>query len=627
MIDALANTDRTIKVLDHGYVQLVDVMPRVLEEGETCDHAIVDAARVSYQEGTTRKSTDQGLINYLMRHRHCYHPDMEVLTLGGWKKWRDCDNQEVFAVPTKDRQIKWERLPLEEFDTDEEMCCFENNRMSYCVTPDHRMWFKGKYQDDYSIVRAEEMSKWGHFQSLLDFAEDDPLSGQSDPKWEFIGFFLGDGSRSSTNRFSFHLKKERKKKYLEYLCSELNIEYTKTQSATYEDANVYYVTIPAFLNTIFGMSSQLAIFSQRSSSKHLPLQYLRQRNILQGSLEDLPSVPTVRGLLKGLIASDGSHKKDRSQIEFHSSSTELIKVFETCCAILGIDAHSRYENENRSTAFIGSRTSLESRAQYHSTKYYSGKVYCTTTSTGLLLVRGGPDKFAFVCGNTSPFEMVEFKFECRMPIFVARQWIRHRTCSVNEESARYSKMRGDFYLPDNLRQQSTKNKQATDDEGFNPEIATLDYENIESTELIKEISVTDYNAYTQMLEAGVAREQARMVLPVNLYTSWVWKMDLHNLLHFLRLRLDPHAQYEIRVYAEAIAEFVKQLCPWTWEAFQKYQLEGQSFTRSEMEAIRSMLNTNGLGEGVLRESIEEEGTPNSMSKGEFREFLAKLEKL
>lgn len=183
--------------------------------------------------------------------------------------------------------------------------------------------------------------------------------------------------------------------------------------------------------------------------------------------------------------------------------------------------------------------------------------------------------------HTTPFEMVEFKFHQVMPIFVARQWIRHRTANVNEYSARYSVVRDRFYRPsdDNVRAQSLTNRQggtepidATTASGF---LAYLD----QSEKL--------YAEYESLLAKGVSREQARIGLPISCYTEWYWKIDLHNLLHFLSLRMDPHAQQEIRDYATAMYDLIKPIVPVAAEAFEDYHLGGMHLTRLEIEAIKS----------------------------------------
>lgn len=185
--------------------------------------------------------------------------------------------------------------------------------------------------------------------------------------------------------------------------------------------------------------------------------------------------------------------------------------------------------------------------------------------------------------HTTPFEMVEFKFDCKMPIFVARQWIRHRTASVNEMSARYSILPNEFYVPElsRIQAQSTNNKQ-----GSGAAFPTAEAEEIRQA--LREYSALAYRMYEGLNEQGLARELSRMVLPTNIYTQWFWKMDLHNLMHFLKLRLHPHAQYEIRVFAEAIADIVKAQCPVAWEAFEDYILEAESFSKDELEIIREL---------------------------------------
>ena len=183
--------------------------------------------------------------------------------------------------------------------------------------------------------------------------------------------------------------------------------------------------------------------------------------------------------------------------------------------------------------------------------------------------------------HTTPFEMVEFKFHVAMPIFIARQWIRHRTANVNEYSARYSIVPDCFYRPslENVRKQSTTNRQGGED--------PMDVETAESFLELLEDSEKLYGRYLELTEKGVARELARAALPVSLYTQWYWKCDLHNLLHFLSLRMDPHAQQEIRVYAEAMYELIKPICPVACEAFEEYRMEGLHLTKLEIEAIRS----------------------------------------
>jgi thymidylate synthase (FAD) len=188
--------------------------------------------------------------------------------------------------------------------------------------------------------------------------------------------------------------------------------------------------------------------------------------------------------------------------------------------------------------------------------------------------------------HTSPFEQVILTFHAKMPIFVARQWIRHRTARLNEISGRYSVMKDDFYLPEleQVRRQSKMNKQGRDEEPVDQELAHQVIETLQNEQ--QEI----YREYETMIEHDIARELARINLPLSLYTEWYWQIDLHNLFHFLKLRLDAHAQYEIRVYAEALAQCAKAVAPLAYEAFEEYSQHSRSFSRTEMDALRALLD-------------------------------------
>ena len=183
--------------------------------------------------------------------------------------------------------------------------------------------------------------------------------------------------------------------------------------------------------------------------------------------------------------------------------------------------------------------------------------------------------------HTTPFEMVEFKFHCVMPIFIARQWIRHRTANVNEYSARYSIVPDRFYRPtvENVRQQAATNRQGGE-ESLDEVTAREFLDHLDTVE-------THYHKYEELLEKGVSRELARIGLPVSVYTEWYWKCDLHNIFNFLSLRMDAHAQKEIRDYACAMFALIQPIVPIASEAFIDYHLEAMHLTRLEIEAIRS----------------------------------------
>ena len=214
--------------------------------------------------------------------------------------------------------------------------------------------------------------------------------------------------------------------------------------------------------------------------------------------------------------------------------------------------------------------------------------------------------------HSTPFEMCEVKFHVKLPVFVARQWIRHRTANVNEYSARYSILDREFYIPapEALAAQSKVNNQGRGQVLEGAEAARV-------LDLLREDAMRSYDHYEDMLtpdedtgKLGLARELARMNLPANIYTQWYWKIDLHNLFHFLRLRADSHAQYEIRVYAETMCDIVRDWVPQAYAAFEDYRLGGVNLSGKAVEVLKRRLG----GEAVTQET-------SGMSKGEWREFV------
>ena len=241
--------------------------------------------------------------------------------------------------------------------------------------------------------------------------------------------------------------------------------------------------------------------------------------------------------------------------------------------------------------------------------------------------------------HTTPFEMCEIKVHMKLPIFVARQWIRHRTANVNEYSARYSILANEFFVPDpmDIQGQSLSNNQGR--EGmFSEEMATA------MSRTIEHHGGNSYQLYEELMHGwpwvdsegdpwnmdspdcqtphkgghGMARELARMVLPVNAYTEWYWKVDLHNLLHLLRLRTDPHAQKEIRAYADVLAQIVQQWVPNIWEAFEEYQLNACTFSSTEMEMVRTLVARNPAATRDMVDHMD-------LSKTERTDFFEKIQ--
>ena len=214
--------------------------------------------------------------------------------------------------------------------------------------------------------------------------------------------------------------------------------------------------------------------------------------------------------------------------------------------------------------------------------------------------------------HTTPFEMCEIKFHIKLPIFVARQWIRHRTANVNEYSARYSVLDKEFYIPqpEHLSAQSTTNRQGRAQclEGSEAERALF---------LLKRDAENAYASYQEMLnedasgvkidedKMGLARELARMNLPVNYYTQWYWKIDLHNLLHFVSLRADSHAQYEIRAYANVLLDIVKKWTPLVYEAFEDYRLKSYELSGKALNVVQQLIKGNCVSQESSGMSLRE----------------------
>jgi len=272
--------------------------------------------------------------------------------------------------------------------------------------------------------------------------------------------------------------------------------------------------------------------------------------------------------------------------------------------------------------YMGSDQSIEQAARVS----YGAGTRSVNETTGLI-------RYLMRHQHTTPFEMVEFKFHAKMPIFVARQWVRHRTASINEESARYSILSNEFYVPapDAIAAQASTNRQGRG-EVFDPDQAE------KIRQLLVGDAVINYEHYEYMLNDDgsgkpkdesrdmLARELARMDLTLNFYTQWYWKANLHNTLRFLGLRMDPHAQYEIRVYADAMANIVKDAVPITWKAFEDYQLKSVKLNGPEIRVLALAFESLGitLSQEMIKELAKSQGLTN---KRELSETMGKLEKL
>ena len=256
--------------------------------------------------------------------------------------------------------------------------------------------------------------------------------------------------------------------------------------------------------------------------------------------------------------------------------------------------------------YMGNDTSIVQAARVS----YGKGTKKVSTDSGLI-------KYLMRHWHSTPFEMCEIKYHVKLPIFIARQWIRHRTANVNEYSARYSILDKEFYLPEieNLAAQSQSNRQGRGDVLQGEQAKTV-------LNLLKNDAEQTYNNYEMMLnerydgsiinekEVGLARELARMNLTLNTYTQWYWKTDLLNLMNFLRLRADHHAQYEIRAYAEAMLDTLKKWVPTTYEAFMDYRVGGTEVSAKGKIILQKLIK----GEEV---NVEQSG----LSKREWNELM------
>ncbi|MGC0371864.1 MAG: hypothetical protein DGJ47_000565 [Rickettsiaceae bacterium] len=225
--------------------------------------------------------------------------------------------------------------------------------------------------------------------------------------------------------------------------------------------------------------------------------------------------------------------------------------------------------------------------------------------------------------HTTPFEMCDIKFHIKLPIFIARQWIRHRTASVNEYSARYSILTDEFYIPskEHLTPQSLVNKQGRSDDKLS------EAESNKVLDILRNDAAHCYKNYIEMMNedeqgnvidentTGITRELARMNLTLNTYTEWYWKINLHNLLHFVALRADPHAQYEIQAYAKVMLDIVKKWVPFAYESFEEHVINGTRISRKGMDVIKNLID----GKDVTQEN-------SGMSKREWAELMDILKK-
>ena len=566
------------KVLDKGFVRCVDYMGG--------DESIVQAARVSYGKGTKKLSEDEGLIRYLQRHWHCYDAETEVLTDVGFVRWPDVQECHRLGVWDRDRGTlcyeKPEYLTRDHYSG--QMYRVDHGGVSLLVTPQHSMYVKQKiwnheqkiqeWDQIWRIKKAVElgdaaMVRYCKIAPLLNTPEFSleyrnhfPECDDTDALLRLCGFFIGDGYAAPTfrNGISFHLKKSRKREYIQELAVSLGWELTNSL-----DGTSFHLKAPD-IGKIFR-----SYFYSADGEKTIPI-WMRMLN-----QKDSISV------LDGLRNSDGTEK--RSTWSYATSVEYVAHAIQLLALHAGEAAHiSRNCQDMWHVMFLSRMTHpiVNQGRRNTSMQDYDGIVYCAKTRTGILVVRR--EGKIVLSGNTTPTEMCEIKFHIRCPMDCFRQWIRHRTASTNEYSTRYSEAIDDRQCtaPDEWRLQSGTNRQGSGGvvTEWPKDMIPVDLECKKSigdgtpggylSVVEKQFHADAATLYQERLKFGVAKEVARKDLPLSTYTEAYWKIDLHNLLHFLSLRMDSHAQLEIRSYANVIGDIVAKWCPLTWAAFNDY---------------------------------------------------------
>lgn len=589
-------------VLNAGYVELLDVMGN--------DETICDAARVSYADASKR-TNDRNLIRYMWSNKHCYDDATEVLTSNGFKLWSDVTIHDKLGGWDENAKTLVYEIPrnLVAQPYEGRMYRVNHGGVDLLVTPNHKMYVSRRERGEWSPYHLREAESLGHL-SMQRYTKIAPLResdinasdyipcGVDVPAFlQLLGFFVGDGHAglSDKNAVRFHLKKRRKIRYITELANKLGFELRTHAANSY---SIHFNELGTLMKAFC-----------YSDEKHKQLPYW----VLQLNQDEAIHV------LDGLRNSDGSTK--RKTWEYFTTYEKLAEQVQLLALHSGQAAHA-YRNSKTTSMW---RVMFLSRMHHPvinqgtkntSFEYYNGTVYCAETRTGILVVRRNGK--IVLSGNSSPFEQVVFQFRCKMPIFIARQWVRHRTARLNEISGRYSELPEEFYnyWEQGLPLQSQTNNQGSEVQRVEGEPGWL--------LAIENCNKDAFNLYHELLEAGVSKEIARCHLPLSTYTQWYWQMDLHNLLHFLELRMDAHAQAEIRVYANAIYDMIKEYVPHTIEAFEDYTLNGMKLSRMEVKAIKDMIE-HAAGTYTTKEKNEKLNW--GMSSREVEAFSKKLERI
>jgi thymidylate synthase (FAD) len=556
--------DDAIRVLDHGFVRLDGSM--------ASDLSVVNAARVSFaRRKEEMEEADEGLIRFLMRDRHgCYDDATEVLTADGWKSWPLVDGSELFATRTIDGRLEYQpalRLVRKEYRG--HMIGFKGMSLDLMVTPDHRVLASemttraGRTRPRYHLCPAYSVlhrphrhvttAQWAG--EALEWFRFDERRFAPEPLLRLVGFFIGDGNLSPSNHIVFNLRKPREIGFLRRTAAEAGLEIREWSNG--------HLAVP--------VGPQLReLFAEC---------YVNRQKVIPSRLLSC-SRQLLTALYDGLLYSDGSIYERPGRADRHvytTTSRPLADQIQELALKLGRSASIRphnfapgdghlgnlrvwrisiYNARNSQPALCRTRADADN---HMGVEFYNGGIHCVEVPSGTLYVRR--NGYAVWSGNT-PFEHNAFRFHIRTPIFVAREWFRHRMGSFNEFSMRYAKATDDFYVPEAEDVRSQVGKPGA--YSFEP----VDDELAERTrEELREVYEHAYETYTRLVEAGVARELARAVMPVGAYTEFFWTVNARALMNFVSLRAAETAQREIRRYADAVEQFFAKEMPVTHAAF------------------------------------------------------------
>jgi thymidylate synthase (FAD) len=537
------------------------------------DADVLFAARVSTKGEQSREdveadpSRSKGLLNFLMRDRHgCYDAETEVLTRSGWVPWPEVTGREFFATLSPEGRLEYQRAQrLISKPYDGPMVRVRKTQVDLLVTPDHRMYVERRrqpHQRRWELSPASDLGDASHRMQMGGARWEPETPLDFSPAWfSLLGFFVGDGHTSERGTPTFRLRKEREISFLTRVAEGAGYTVTRNDDRFYLNAD-----------------EEFRLFAKRcydiDGAKTIPWE------VREATPECL------QALLDGLWHSDGSVSTTGKRTYVTTSRVlagqiqeVALKVGEaaviTGCRREFDAAHfgtkplylvTWYRARNR-TPKIG--WTQEDRRREVTVEHYRGRVYCVTVPNGTLYVRrnGRP-----VWSGNSPFEHNSLTFYVQAPIFVFREFMRHRVASYNEESGRYRELRPVFYVPGPERRLVQVGKPGA----YVFEPGTAEQHKI-TEEATRRACLEAYRAYREMLDAGVAREVARVVLPVTTYSSMYVTMNARALMNFLSLRTKregaaypSYPQREIEMVAERMEEEWAALMPLTHEAFEAH---------------------------------------------------------